>query len=83
MTRRRSPRAKRNMRNQMAAQVRLLSGIVTDKYHEYLRYKRYRKWRLPGQAKMEKAAWNGFKKAQADLLMILRRQAKLKKEGNI
>ena len=78
-----SDRAKRNMRRQINAQIRLMRGIVIDKYHEWQRVVRYRKYHLPGQAFMERATRQGWKKAWIDLGMLKRRKAKLNKEGKI
>lgn len=78
-----SDRAKRNMRRQINAQIRLLVGLARDKYREWQRAKRYRKYRLPGQKQMERVMWNGYKKACVDLGTIVKRKQKLSKAGKI
>ncbi len=78
-----SERAKRNMRKQINAQVRLLKSIVTNKTNELAKIKRYRKYHLPGQAKMERAGMIGLAQAKKDLKTITNRKAILEQTGKI
>ena len=80
---RHSERAKRNMRKQMNAQLRLLRGIMSDKAREYYRVLGYRKYKLPGQKRMEKATKNGWLKAVKDWKALRKRKEKLHREGKI
>ena len=61
----------------------MMQSILILKQKELEKVKSYRKYKLPGQAKMEKAAQQGITKAKKDLEHFKKLKAKYEKDGLI
>ena len=72
-----SKRAMSNTRKQVNGWIRELSSIVTLKQKEVTKIRSYRKYKLPGQAKMEKAAEQGFVQAKKTFAAIHKIKTKI------
>jgi len=83
MTSPHSKRAKSGTRKQVNGWIRMMQSIVTLKTKEVEKIKHYRRFKLPGQAKMEAAAQQGLKKAKKDLAYFKNLKIKYEKEGLI
>lgn len=83
MSLRHSTRAKTGTRKQVNGWIRQMNSILILKQKELEKIKSYRKYKLPGQKKMEKAAQQGIIKAKKDLEYFKKLKAKYEKEGLI
>ena len=80
MSLRHSPRALRGTRRQVNGWIREMNSILILKQKELAKIKSYRKYKLPGQEIMEKAAQQGISKAKKDLDYFKKLKAKYEKE---
>lgn len=78
-----SDRSKRNMTNQMLAQLEFLEKNLEKKEKRLERSYRWKKYRLPGLGKMIKRQENGIIKVEGDIKIITDRILKLQKEEKI
>ena len=67
MSSRHSNRAKSGTRKRVNGWIRMMQSILLLKQKELEKMKSYRRYRLPGQKKMENAAQQGITKATKDL----------------
>ena len=79
----RSTKAKAATRKQVNGWIRMMQSILILKQKELEKVKSYRRYKLPGQAKMEEAAQQGIVKAKKDLDHFKKLKAKYEKEGLI
>jgi len=78
-----SDRSKRNMTNQMLAQLEFLEKNLEKKQKRLERSYRWKKYRLPGLGLMIKRQENGIKKVKADIIDMNSKITKLQKEDKI
>ena len=83
MTLTHSERAKAGTRTQANGWIREMQSILALKQKELEKIRAYRKYKLPGQAQMEKAAEQGVAKAEKDLAYFKKLKEKYEKEGLI
>jgi hypothetical protein len=83
MTLQHSKRAKSGTRKQVNGWIREMQSIVTLKTKEVEKFKYYRKFKLPGQAKMEAAAEKGLNQAKKDLAYFKNLKIKYEEKGLI
>jgi len=83
MSLRHSVRAKTGTRKQVNGWIREMQSILILKQKELVKIKSYRKYKLPGQAKMEKASQQGITKAKKDLEYFKKLKIKYEKMGLI
>jgi len=79
----RSKRAMSNQRKQVNGWIRELRSIVALKQKEVTKIRSYRKYRLPGQAKMEKASEQGLTQAKKQLQQYIKLKQKYERDGLI
>ena len=72
-----------NTRKQVNGQIREMSSIVILKQKEVTKIRSYRKYKLTGQAKMEKAAEQGLVQAKKQLLQYTKLKQKYEQDGLI
>ena len=78
-----SKRAMSNTRKQVNGWIRELKAIVTLKQKEVIKIRSYRKYKLPGQAKMEKASEQGLVQAKKHLLQYTKLKQEYERSGLI
>ncbi len=78
-----SKRAMSNTRKQVNAWIRELKSIVALKQKEVTKIRSYRKYKLPGQAKMENAAEQGLAQVKRQLLQYTKLKQKYERDGLI
>ncbi len=78
-----SKRAMSNTRKQVNNWIRELKSIVSLKQKEVTKIRSYRKYKLPGQAKMEKAAEQGLAQVKRQLLQYTKLKQKYERDGLI
>ena len=72
-----------NMTKSVNGWVRKMESIVASKRKEVAKVRSFRKFKLPGQKKMEHAAEQGLAQAKRDLQYVKRLRLKYIKEGKI
>lgn len=78
-----SKRAMSNMRKQVNGWIRMLRSIVALKQKEVTKIRSYRKYKLSGQAKMERAAVQGLVKVKRQLQQYVKLKQKYELDGRI
>ncbi len=78
-----SKRAMSNTRKQVNGWIRELRSIVALKQKEVTKIRSYRKYKLPGQAKMEKAAEQGLAQVKRQLQQYIKLKQKYERDGRI
>ena len=78
-----SKRAMSNTRKQVNGWIRELRSIVALKQKEVTKIRSYRKYKLPGQAKMEKAAEQGLAQVKRQLQQYTKLKQKYERDGLI
>ncbi len=78
-----SKRAMSNTRKQVNGWIRELRSITALKQKEVTKIRSYRKYKLPGQAKMEKAAEQGLAQVKRQLQQYIKLKQKYEKDGLI
>lgn len=79
----RSKRAMSNTRKQVNGWIRELRSIIALKQKEITKIRSYRKYKFPGQAKMEKAAEQGHAQAKRQLQQYIKLKQKYEIDGLI
>ncbi len=75
-----SKRAMSNMRKQVNGWIRELRSIVALKQKEVTKIRSYRKYKLPGQEKMERAAEQGLAQVKRQLRQYIKLKQKYERD---
>lgn len=78
-----SKRAMSNTRKQVNGWIRELRSITALKQKEVTKIRSFRKYKLPGQAKMEKAAEQGLAQVKKQLEQYIKLKQRYERDGLI
>ncbi len=78
-----SKRAMSNTRKQVNGWIRELRSITALKQKEVTKIRSFRKYKLPGQAKMEKAAEQGLAQVKRQLEQYIKLKQRYERDGLI